>query len=618
MARKIPGRALDSNSTITISGATVNGNLMPAANVTYDLGNSAMRWKDLWLSGSTINLGGASIKTDTDTGAIALIPKPTTNTPDPVAVVISPSGGITTVETSGGVPAANAVAEAAVANNASPVPIDITSAAPANGQALIWSSSSNTFLPGNVVASGGSSDIPKITGLVYPGDDTAANTSGGQTVIISGSGFKSNVSVYVNGSAVPSVTYTNTNSVSITTPALAAATYPLYLINTDDGATAIFVPGLRISGKPVWISTSDLGNFISTQSANVQLSASSDSAVTYSLAAGSSLPSGLTLSSNGLISGTLTSPPVGDTTYNFTVVATDSENQDTSSAFSLTATSYDVIISPALDGITEWTFSTHGNMSFTTPGEYTLQWTSSKTKNVKMWGGAGPGASQASGGWGGGSGGGAAVGNVAFAGGSSYIVRIPAAGGFGNAPANCWGAGNGGGVHSCGTAGSGGGYAGIFQGSVSQGNAILMAGGGGGGASNRGDCLGGRNGTAGGGTTGQQAGDANRTNGATQTSGLGNGGANGAALQGGNGSGGGGAGGGGYWGGGGGGSQGDGGKGGGGGSGYYNPSAVSNATLYTGTDTTPGNSSDADKPANVATGRAAGAAAYPGYVLIKA
>jgi hypothetical protein len=321
------------------------------------------------------------------------------------------------------------------------------------------------------------------------------------------------------------------------------------------------------------------------------------------------------LSSGGLLSGTVT---VGSqTTYTFTIVATDAEAQDSPRTFSLTISLYDVLVSPALNGVTEWTFAINGNMSFTTPGEYTLTWGGSSTKTVKMWGGAGPGASQGSG-WAGGSGGGAAVGNVAFTGGGTYIVRIPAAGAFGNAPANCWGAGNGGGVFSCGTAGSGGGYAGLFANSVSQANAVLMAGGGGGGASNRSDCLGGRNGTAGGGTTGQQTSDANRTSGATQTAGTANGGTSGSPLQAGNGSGGGGAGGGGYWGGGGGGSQGDGGKGGGGGSGYYNPSVVSNATLYTGTDTTPGNSSDADKPANVATGQAAGATPYPGYVLIKA
>jgi len=109
----------------------------------------------------------------------------------------------------------------------------------------------------NVVTVGSN---PKIASLDYPGDDTAANTGGGQTVVINGSGFKSNVSVYINGNAVPSVTYTNANSISITTPALAAATYPLYVINTDDGGTAILIPGIQYSGTPSWVTTSPLSD----------------------------------------------------------------------------------------------------------------------------------------------------------------------------------------------------------------------------------------------------------------------------------------------------------------------------------------------------------------------
>jgi len=37
------------------------GNIIPSANEVYDLGSSTNRWKDLWLSGNTIQLGGISI-----------------------------------------------------------------------------------------------------------------------------------------------------------------------------------------------------------------------------------------------------------------------------------------------------------------------------------------------------------------------------------------------------------------------------------------------------------------------------------------------------------------------------------------------------------------------------
>ena len=38
-----------------------DGSIMPSANVTYDLGSHTYRWRDLWLSGSTINLGSATL-----------------------------------------------------------------------------------------------------------------------------------------------------------------------------------------------------------------------------------------------------------------------------------------------------------------------------------------------------------------------------------------------------------------------------------------------------------------------------------------------------------------------------------------------------------------------------
>jgi hypothetical protein len=41
------------------SGVTVAGNILPSANVTYNLGSSERRWKDLWVANSTIYLGEA-------------------------------------------------------------------------------------------------------------------------------------------------------------------------------------------------------------------------------------------------------------------------------------------------------------------------------------------------------------------------------------------------------------------------------------------------------------------------------------------------------------------------------------------------------------------------------
>jgi len=53
--------ATDSNIAVTRYANVTTGSLLPGANVTYNLGGPTQRWKDLWLSGTTIYLGGATI-----------------------------------------------------------------------------------------------------------------------------------------------------------------------------------------------------------------------------------------------------------------------------------------------------------------------------------------------------------------------------------------------------------------------------------------------------------------------------------------------------------------------------------------------------------------------------
>ena len=45
----------------TLSVGLVSGNLIPNANITYSLGNTTNRWKDLWISNSTIYIGETNI-----------------------------------------------------------------------------------------------------------------------------------------------------------------------------------------------------------------------------------------------------------------------------------------------------------------------------------------------------------------------------------------------------------------------------------------------------------------------------------------------------------------------------------------------------------------------------
>lgn len=175
---------------------------------------------------------------------------------------------------------------------------------------------------------------PRVSQIVYPGDDTAASTAGGQTVVLFGSGFKTGASILINGSAVSVVTVISESEIRFTTPANPTGSYVIYVINTD-GATGIVIPGIQYSGVPAWSTPAgSVGTIFETASFNNTLAATSDSNVSYSLASGT-LPPGATLNANGTITGSSQST-ASSTTYTFTVRATDAENQDTSRQFSIT------------------------------------------------------------------------------------------------------------------------------------------------------------------------------------------------------------------------------------------------------------------------------------------
>ena len=184
----------------------------------------------------------------------------------------------------------------------------------------------------NAISAGGG---PKIQTIVYPGNDTAVNTAGGDTVFLNGSGFVTGCTVIVNGAAVPSVTFNSSSNVGFTTSAQSSGGYPIYVVNPD-GGTAIAVPGLQYSGVPVWSTAAgSLGSVYETTAFANTVVAIGDVPITYNVATGS-LPTGASLNTaSGLISGSSVAT-ASPTTYNFTIAATDAQNQDTNRAFSLT------------------------------------------------------------------------------------------------------------------------------------------------------------------------------------------------------------------------------------------------------------------------------------------
>ena len=161
-------------------------------------------------------------------------------------------------------------------------------------------------------------------------DDTAVDTSGGY-IKITGTGFAAGAIVVIGSTNATSTAFVSSTVLNVQVPALSAGTYTVYVVNTN-GGTAIGVNGLTYSALPSWVTGSTLPNGLNNTPISIQLSATD--ATSYVLQTGSTLPSGLTLSGGGLLSGTVT---VGvETVYAFTVVAIDAQAQDSPRAFTIT------------------------------------------------------------------------------------------------------------------------------------------------------------------------------------------------------------------------------------------------------------------------------------------
>ena len=213
---------------------------------------------------------------------------------------------------------------------------------------------SNVFMSGNIMMSNGvtvtSTNVitPKIASVAYPGNDTAADIAGGQTITITGTGFSAGASVLLGTTPSTVVTVISSTSITFTSPALSAGNYALYVINSD-GGTAIYIPGIAYSGTPVWSTSSgNIASVYETSSISSTVVATGDATISYSLNSGT-LPTGSTLnSSTGLISGTAPAS-AGSTTYSFSIRATDGQNQDTDRSFTITVNTDAVIWSSPAD-----------------------------------------------------------------------------------------------------------------------------------------------------------------------------------------------------------------------------------------------------------------------------
>lgn len=165
-------------------------------------------------------------------------------------------------------------------------------------------------------------------------DDRALDPAGGQTVVVTGAGFTSGMTVTVGSTAIGSVTIVSSTRATFTAPAKTAGNYTLTIANSN-GQAAILVPGLAYSTIVTWsTSAGNIGTTVETTAFTESVVATADSSITYALASGT-LPTGATLNANGTITGTAVAT-ASPTTYSFAIIATDAELQDSTQSFTIT------------------------------------------------------------------------------------------------------------------------------------------------------------------------------------------------------------------------------------------------------------------------------------------
>ena len=172
------------------------------------------------------------------------------------------------------------------------------------------------------------------TWSIQNSDDRALDPAGGQTVVVTGGGFASGMTVTVGTSSIGAVTIVSSSQITFTSPAKASGNYTLTIANSN-GRAAILVPGLAYSTVVTYTTAAgSIGNTYETTAFTESVVATADSAITYTLASGT-LPTGATLNANGTITGTAVST-ASPTTYSFSITATDQELQDSTRSFTLT------------------------------------------------------------------------------------------------------------------------------------------------------------------------------------------------------------------------------------------------------------------------------------------
>ena len=208
---------------------------------------------------------------------------------------------------------------------------------------------SSITINGSAVALGGSVSVGE-TKPTATGCTPSTITNDATNVVIAGTNFVSIPQVWAINTATGiwylanSVTYTSATSITANFTLTVDAQYKIRVENPDGNATLSTNNILTVSDEPTWsTSAGSLGSVAGNFSGTVAtLSASSDSAITYSettnvLTNASQANCSLNSSTGAITTSDFGGSSTSATTYNFTIRATDAESQTTDRTFSLTS-----------------------------------------------------------------------------------------------------------------------------------------------------------------------------------------------------------------------------------------------------------------------------------------
>jgi filamentous hemagglutinin len=240
----VSGTLIASNAEITSAKV---GNILPSANVTYDIGSPSLRFRDIYLSGNTLDLNSATIESN----ATAMI-------------LTNPAGGKFVVDGTG--VSDNSLIQRGTSNVSIPV---------SNGAVLISSggtlraniSNVGLTVTGNITASQNmSAAAAAITGNITAGN---ANISGNTTVnnlVITGNIVNTNTSVIGNLTVTGLITGGNINtagSIQSVTANIGNATVGNLIVGNITGnlrvtQDAVVDGNLTVNGNVTYVNVQDL------------------------------------------------------------------------------------------------------------------------------------------------------------------------------------------------------------------------------------------------------------------------------------------------------------------------------------------------------------------------